>query len=663
MTTAGVLLAAAIAVIALALGARRIRARLTRLGDVEGHDAVVHADAERLCGAVMELESGGAVVWDAAGRITSASNRACALFGFAPGALAGHNVSELLGEPGEIAATVLEPGQGERVLLFTGTRRDGVTLPLELRIRSVETSAGIQHAGVLRDTTDDVTLAAANRRSEVIRSLIDSLPDAVVVHRDGKLVYLNRRALDALGYDGPEEILGRSPLDIVHPDDDGLVRERMRRMAETGEPQPLTEERIVRRDGSILVMDVLAIPTLFDGAPATVVLGRNPAERRRLQARGALADRMASVGRLAAGVAHGINNPLAFVLANTEYSLEELGRLKFPDGLRPGVVEDMGRALTQAREGALRIRDLVADLATFSRSAERPSVALDLQSVLESSLSLAANEIRHRARIVRDYGPTPAVLADRSRLAHAFMNLLVNAAHAIPEGDAERNEIRVVTRTDEAGRAQVEIRDSGAGMAPDVVSSIFDPFFTTKPVGSGSGLGLSITHEIVTSLGGTIHAESELGRGSVFRISLPSTQVVAEAATGQRVLPAQPPPKPRVLVVDDEAPMLEMCERILAQSYEVRTARSGRSALERLEAGERFDVILCDLLMPDVTGMDLYETLRRTLPSAADKMIFVTGGAFTARAQDFMDSVSNLRLAKPFDREALLQVICDGLSR
>lgn len=163
----------------------------------------------------------------------------------------------------------------------------------------------------------------------------------------------------------------------------------------------------MRRDGSLIVMDVLAIPTVFDGAPAAVVLARDPTERRRLQARGALADRMASVGRLAAGVAHGINNPLAYVLANTEYSLEELGRLKFPDGMRPGVVDDMGRALTQAREGALRIRDLVTDLATFSRSAQRPSVALDLVSVLESALSLTANEIRHRARIVKDYGPPP----------------------------------------------------------------------------------------------------------------------------------------------------------------------------------------------------------------------------------------------------------------
>ncbi len=243
------------------------------------------------------------------------------------------------------------------------------------------------------------------------------------------------------------------------------------------------------------------------------------------------------------------------------------------------------------------------------------------------------------------------------------MNLLVNAAHAIPEGDAERNEIRVVTRTDEAGHAVVEIRDTGAGMEPEVVSCIFDPFFTTKPVGAGKGLGLSITHEIVTSLGGTIQAESELGRGSVFRIRLPSSQVVTEAAPEQPVLPAQPPRKPRVLVVDDEVPMLDMCERILAPGYVVRTARSGRAALERLEAGERFDVIVCDLLMPDVTGMDLYATLRRTLPEVADRMIFVTGGAFTKRAQDFMDSVSNPRLPKPFDRETLLQVICDCLSR
>lgn len=202
MTTVGVLLAA-IGVIVLTLGAMHIRGRLTRREEAADPGHLASADAERLFDAVMDLAPGGSVAWDASGRITSASQRACALFGFAPGALAGRRISELLAESGDVGATLLEPAPGERALLFAGRRTDGVALPLELRIRSVETRAGIRHTGVFRDTTDDVTLEAANRRSEVIRTLIDSLPDAVAVHRDGKLVYLNRRALDTLGYERP----------------------------------------------------------------------------------------------------------------------------------------------------------------------------------------------------------------------------------------------------------------------------------------------------------------------------------------------------------------------------------------------------------------------------------------------------------------------------
>lgn len=362
---------------------------------------------------------------------------------------------------------------------------------------------------------------------------------------------------------------------------------------------------------------------------------------------------MASVGRLAAGVAHGINNPLAYVLANLEFALEELARVGAPDAKSKPVLEDVQCALAQAREGSIRIRDLVADLATFSRSGGRPSGPVSLPRVLDSALALAANEIRHRARVVKEYAAVPPVLADESRLAHAFMNLLVNATQAIADGDAERHEIRVVARTDEAGRALVEVRDTGPGLAPESVGSVFEPFVTSRGAVEGD-LGLSITYEIVTALGGQIQVESDVVHGTTFRVTLPA------AASAPRV--SEAPRRRRVLVVDDEPLVLAMCERILAPFYEVESFPSGRAALARIATGTPFDTIVCDLLMPDLAGMDLHAALARSHPEIARRMVFVTGGAFTARAQEFLDAVPNLRLDKPFDRDAILRVLGESLA-
>jgi signal transduction histidine kinase len=217
-------------------------------------------------------------------------------------------------------------------------------------------------------------------------------------------------------------------------------------------------------------------------------------------------------------VAHEINNPLAYVVAALQFlerELEELG-----GGLPRERVEDARRALADAREGARRVTDVVRGLKTFSRSDEERVGPVDVHPVLESSINLAWNELKHRARLVRDLGETPPVAANESRLGQVFLNLLINAAQAIPEGRVDVNEIRVRTRTDAAGRAVVEVSDTGQGIAPDVARHVFDPFFTTKPIGQGTGLGLDIVRRLVRHNEGDIDVESRPGR-TEFRVSLP----------------------------------------------------------------------------------------------------------------------------------------------
>ena len=249
-----------------------------------------------------------------------------------------------------------------------------------------------------------------------------------------------------------------------------------------------------------------------------------------------LADRMASVGTLAAGVAHEINNPLAFILANVEFALAELRG-------RGGRATEVLRALGEARDGGLRVREIVRDLKAFSRAGRGGQRAVDLRRVLQSALGLAQNEIRHRARLEVDVGDIPPVMGSEHRLGQVFLNLLINAAQAIPEGRAAENVVRAITATAPDGRALVEISDTGTGIPPDVLPRIFDPFFTTKPVGVGTGLGLSICHGIVSGLGGEIHVESTLGRGTTFRVLLAAARPARARRTPPRPLP--PPPVPR----------------------------------------------------------------------------------------------------------------------
>jgi signal transduction histidine kinase len=385
---------------------------------------------------------------------------------------------------------------------------------------------------------------------------------------------------------------------------------------------------------------------------------RGRTERTRMIAQLIQSDRMASVGILAAGVAHEINNPLAYLIASLDFMDAELKRSG--KSIPPSQLEELGQALADAREGAGRVKHVVRDLKTFSRGDDVRRARIALREVIESSINIAYNEIRYRARLVKDYGGTPPVLANAARLGQVFLNLLINAAQAIREGRADENEIRVVTRTDDAGRAIVEVRDSGSGIPPEIVGRIFDPFFTTKPIGVGTGLGLSICHNIVFDLGGEISVDTELGRGTVFRVALPASPPEADQDAAPPAAPAAPGRRGRVLVIDDEAAIGAAVRRTLAREHDVTVLTSAAEARNLIGGGERFDVILCDLMMPELTGMELHAELTRVAPDQAERMVLLTGGAFTPNAQQFLDKVPNARVEKPFD-SASLRVLVRGL--
>jgi signal transduction histidine kinase len=391
-----------------------------------------------------------------------------------------------------------------------------------------------------------------------------------------------------------------------------------------------------------------------------LVAAERRAEQRKTQEQLLISDRMASVGTLAAGVAHEINNPLASICTNLELAFHAVGTLADEPELAHRLDEVVDE-LRDAREAAERVRLIIRDLKIFSRSPdEERRGPVEVQRVIESSLRMAWNEIRHRARLIKEYAPTPLVDANEARLGQVFLNLVVNAAQAIPEGDAEHNVVRVATGVDDAGRVRVEVRDSGAGIAPENLSRVFDAFFTTKPIGVGTGLGLSICHRIVRNLGGEIAIESELGRGTTVSVLLPpSAGAVDEPSAAAPSAPAAR--RGRLLIVDDEVMFAKAVARSLASEHDVELATSAGEALALVRAGARFDVIVCDLMMPQMTGMELHAELARLAPEQAAGIVFVTGGAFTAGARAFLDAVPNQRIEKPFESQQLRAVLNDRI--
>ncbi|MGZ5968040.1 MAG: hybrid sensor histidine kinase/response regulator [Polyangiales bacterium] len=448
----------------------------------------------------------------------------------------------------------------------------------------------------------------------------------------------------------------RTPLSFweqaIHPDDRGRVKEGLESFLLLGEDHWSDEYLFRRANGTYAaVLDRGVVIRDEQGKPARMIGSMmDLTERRELQARLALADRMASVGTLAAGVAHEINNPLAYVVTNLDAAANEIARLA------PG--SRALQALAEAKEGSERVRRIVQDLKTFSRADDDSRERVDLKSVVVSSLDLAMNEIRHRARLVRDLRDAPRVDANAGKLGQVVVNLLVNAAQAIPEGAVDKHEIRVVTRTDDDGHAVLEVADTGPGMPPEIRRRIFDPFYTTKPVGEGTGLGLTICHGIVTALGGSIEVESMVGAGSTFRVTLPPSTVSERASRPSAVPPStETERRGRVLVVDDEPLIGKSVQLLLSTKHDVVPLTSAREAYDRMLSGERWDAVLCDLMMPEMTGMDLYERLEQRMPELARKMVFLTGGAFTPRARAFLERGQNPRVEKPFDEETLLAAI------
>jgi signal transduction histidine kinase/FixJ family two-component response regulator len=423
----------------------------------------------------------------------------------------------------------------------------------------------------------------------------------------------------------------------------------------------------LREGSSHWAAEMTEVPIDWNGAHARLISLRDITERRlaqQLRDRLAHTERLAAIGQLAAGVTHEINNPAAYVVANLTSMLDVIADLKRELAARPESrklreLEDM---LRENLDGMARIRSIAGDLRTFARIGSNEISMVDLNDCVASACKIAKSEIRQRAHLVQELAHLPRIPGCPGKLAQVVLNLLINAAQAIPEGEAEAHRITVRSGASDEG-VWLEVEDTGRGIPTEVKDQIFDPFFTTKPRSLGTGLGLALCADIVGQHQGTIRATPMAHGGTCFSVHFPRdtelTPTLAPPALPSRVV-ARPHAsrRLRLLLIDDEPLVLRSLRRMLGEHH-VDIAHSGIEALTMLKQDRNYDLIFCDLMMPDMDGTILYAELERGMPDVLDRVVFCSGGAFTTRTKAFVDRSTRPFVEKPMTRETFERVVAD----
>ena len=537
----------------------------------------------------------------------------------------------------------------------------GRMVPVEVGASRIRTIEGVLAVGYIRDVTERVEAIEALRRSESrFRSLVENAPDGVVILRGRRITFMNERAARLLGLGSAAHGIGQEITALLPPSDASRAGERIGTMLRIGTELPPSDYTKVV-DGVERIVEIKSIVIEYDGAPAVLAFARDVTEPRAMQRELVHAGRLAAVGTLAAAVAHEINNPLTYAQLSLQHVERELTQLGLPAARLDGLLEHV----RNARHGSDRVATIVRDLRAFARADDAPPGPVDVTAVVEQAVKIADNDLRHRARLVRRYADVPPVEGNASRLEQVFLNVLINALQALPDGDPGRDVITVEISS--AGdEVSVAITDTGIGIPAAVRDRIFEPFFTTKPVGEGTGLGLSVCRGILEAMGGRIEIDSTEGEGTRATVTLAVRQALARPRVEPEVAPPVEPSaverRLKVLIVDDEPLVRRVLALVLRGDHEVVIAETGQEALAAIDQGD-LDVVLCDLMMPGMSGMEVYEEVRRRRPGFERRVVFVTGGAFVPRLAEFLDSVDNLKLLKPFDVQQVLAAVLAAAER
>ncbi len=526
----------------------------------------------------------------------------------------------------------------------------------------------------VRYGTERYRLLRAQQRTESrFYRLIAECPDAAIVTTmQGELLFSNPPAAELL-----------APLKRGDP------------VAKIGLQVPGGADGIIKLEPDRPV-EVRCLRVEWENRPAWLVMLKDVSLRMQvsdLRVRLAQSEKLAVIGQLAAGVAHEINNPLAFILANLSATLGQLQHLQdvfmnvrtaaLESGaqavlsslreLQPNVFAELQEMLEDNFDGAERINTIVRELKVFSRQENEEREMVRVNDVVKSACHMVASQIRHRASLVKDLQDVQPVFGNRVKLMQILTNLLMNAAQALPNHRGQHERIEIKTSQDDHN-VVISVSDTGTGISEEVRNRIFEPFFTTKPREVGTGIGLSLSAELARQHDGELVLVETSSQGSTFALRLPAADLErlphsfpsARSACRASLVPVpavyQPTyngPNRRILLVDDEPNVRRSLMRML-RGYQVITAATGREAIEALQT-HAFDAVICDLVMPDLDGVDVYEALEASRPDLLDRVIYTSGGAYTPRAAAFVANREIRFVEKPIHPQRFVELLEDVL--
>jgi PAS domain S-box-containing protein len=537
--------------------------------------------------------------------------------------------------------------------------KDGTLIPVEVGLAVASYEGKRATIAFLRDITERKRVELALRESESrFKKLAEAAPDVIVVIERDRFLYANPAGVRALRLKDREEFLALHPSQFLSPEDLLIMRERVERAA-AGELLAPREYKGTRSDGSVVVLEISSTAVEWEGRRAVLAYGRDVTDRSRLQSQIAEHDRLAAVGTLAAGVAHEVNNPLTYLMLHLEHLKKLLPRTPSEEAF------ELLSHVDEALEGAERVSNIVRELLELARPREPRKEPTRLLAVCEAAVKLARPTFEGEATITVSVAQSPLLLTDPARLIQVLINLLVNAAQATLPNQKTRISVTAWT---EGASAVIEVADNGPGIPQELLRDIFTPFFTTKHAVSsaegnsrcaGMGLGLSICHSIVESLGGTIRAENRPPNGAVFRVELP----LGNAEASERPNPQAPQSETplgfhRVAVIDDEAAVAKAIAAIVAPELSPVIFTSSSEALRHLEAeATPYDVVLCDILMPELRGNELESRLLGVRPEYQGRFVFMTGATAPEELRSRYERGETQILQKPFGPRQLQEAL------
>jgi PAS domain S-box-containing protein len=499
------------------------------------------------------------------------------------------------------------------------------------------------------------TIASSRDAEERFERIVETLASSVWILRQRRIIYANPASAELLSIDR-NRLIGVDFIEFCLPEDSDVFVRNLERV-ESGQSIAPYEYRVVTRDGRQLVVEFSSVALDYDGGQAVLSFGRDVTLRKHTEQGRLQADRLSALGLLAGGMAHALNNPLTYVVLNLDHVQRRLTDLTNDATGLPDVLA----RLEEAREGAERMATIVKRMRSFARTDESTTKLLDLRHVLESVVELVGHEVHHRGRLTTHFEDVPQLVANESKLEQICLGLLLFAAQMLPDDAPQRHAVRLSLEMDERRFAVLEIVCEGCMLDASMVEKLFDPFAQGEET-QNQGFGLSVCSGLVEQLGGHLAAEPLPGTGLLLRTTIPCVSIPRSSETNltsrtPSSVPGNYRGRARLLLIDDDPGVGKALHLLLEGEHDVKCFESPQAALQELLGDAGYDLIFCDLMMPKLSGMDLFEVLRYNRPGYETKIVFMTGGAFTPAASRFLVQVPNQRIEKPFNLPVIQRLL------